>query len=524
MTRTVVIGAGVAGLATAALLAREGHDVTVLERLGVVGGRAGSLSRGGFRFDTGPSWYLMPRVFDHFFSLLGTSASEQLDLRRVDPAYAVFREPDAGASEALTVTVPSGRDAVVRLFEEREPGAGARLIRYLDSAREAAQLAERQFLYNPFTRPSSLASREVLRASPKLARMLGTSLDSMITRNFADPLLRQILGFPAVFLGTSPLAAPAMYHLMSAYDLDDAVRYPIGGFADVVEAIADLAVDAGARIVTGAEVTRIVTQERGRGRAATGVEVNGELMPADVVVSAADLHHTDSVLLGDAGRDHSDAWWASRVSGPGAVLVMLGVRGSLPQLPHHSMFFARDWDANFAAIFGEEPHVPSPASAYVCKPSATDPFVAPPGDEALFVLVPVPADPAVGRGGADSTGDPGVEAIADAAIRQVAAWARIPDLESRIAVRESVGPADFASRFHAWRGGMLGPAHVLKQSAMFRPGNASRSVRGLYFAGGSVTPGIGVPMCLISAELVLKRIRGDHCAGPLPALSARVAP
>lgn len=521
MTRTVIIGAGAGGLATAALLAREGHDVTVLERLDRVGGRAGTLEREGFRFDTGPSWYLMPRVFDHFFELLGTSTSEQLDLQTLEPAYAVFRQPDADGTPGEKVTVASGRQAVMRLFESREPGAGENVGRYLDSAQRAALLAEQRFLYNPFKRRATLVSPAVLRAAPRLTRMLTSSLDTMVTRSFADPLLRQILGFPAVFLGTSPLEAPAMYHLMSAYDLDDAVRYPMGGFWGVMTALRRLAEENGARIVTGAEVTSITTVNAGGRLRATGVVVDGERVRADVVVSAADLHHTETRLLEPGARAYDEAWWERRVSGPGAVLVMLGVRGQLPELPHHSMLFARDWEANFAAIFGDESRVPNPASAYVCRPSATDPNVAPQGHDAIFILVPVPAEVALGAGGADGGGDPAIEAVADAAIDQLAAWAEIPDLRDRIVVRETIGPQDFADDYHSWHGGMLGPAHVLRQSAMFRPGSASPRVQGLYYAGATVSPGIGVPMCLISAELVLKHLRGDHSAGPLPVPAAR---
>ncbi|MCZ0709519.1 MULTISPECIES: phytoene desaturase family protein [Microbacterium] len=523
MSRVVVIGAGVAGLATAGLLARDGHDVVVLEKNDRVGGRAGTIERDGFRFDSGPSWYLMPEVFDHYFAMMGTSTEEQLDLTLLDPGYRVFRSPESGDDP---VTVPAGREAVSALFESMEPGSAAALETYLASAHDAGSMARRYFLYNPFTRTRTLAAPEVVRALPRLFSLLGTRLQAFAARRFRHPVLRQILGYPAVFLGTDPRTAPAMYHLMSALDLDQGVLYPQGGFWRVVERLATLAQDAGARIVTGAEVTGIRTQDADGATHVTGVgwtdrDGHQHVEDADFVVSGADLHHTETALLPPTLQSYPESWWARRTSGPGGVLVMLGVRGTLPELPHHSLFFTDDWDANFDAIFGRTPGVPTPASTYVCRPSATDAGVAPDGHENLFVLIPVPADVELGHGGSDGAGSPKVEKAADAAIDMIAAWSGIPDLRERIVVRETVGPADFRDDYHSWRGGMLGPAHILSQSAMFRAQNASRRVRGLYYAGATTAPGVGVPMCLISAEIVLKRIRGDHSPGPLPEPATR---
>ncbi len=514
MRRVTVIGGGISGLATAALLAHDGWEVDLLEQRDQLGGRAGSWEHDGFRFDTGPSWYLMPEVFDHFFRLLGTSADEQLDLVRLDPGYRVFFE-----GETEPIDVQSSREENVALFESIEPGAGRRLEEYLDSASDATTMAVDHFLYTSFDRPTNLLHPQILRRIPRLAELLGRSLESFVARRFRDRRLRQILGYPAVFLGSSPGRTPSMYHLMSSMDLEDGVLYPQGGFTTLIDAIADLARARGVRIRTGATVTRIDTESRAGGRArVTGVTFRTadgtEQIAADVVVGASDLHHLETRLLPPHLQTYPASYWERRDPGPGAVLAYLGVEGRVPELEHHSLFFTRDWDRNFADVLGRPGRVPDPASAYVCRPSATDPSVAPDGDENLFILVPVPADVTLGSGGVDGTGDPEVEAVADAAIAQIADWAGVPDLAERITVRRTVGPADFARDLNAWSGGVLGPAHTLRQSAFLRGRNVSSKVDGLMYAGSSTIPGIGLPMCLISAELVLKRLRGDRTAGP----------
>lgn len=508
MTRVAVIGGGIAGLATAALLADEGHDVTLFEARDDLGGRAGSWQSGGFRWDTGPSWYLMPEVFEHFFRLLGTTASDELDLVPLQPAYRVYTE---NAVEPLDIV--SGRAAATALFESIEPGAGRALDAYLDSAGEAYELAVSRFLYDPYATTKGLRDPAILRRLHRLAPLLARTLASHIDKRFSDPRLRQVLGYPAVFLGGSPYGVPSLYHLMSHLDLSQGVLYPLGGFTALIHAVERLARDRGVTIEVGTEVNAITTS----GRTATGVALrDGRQFAADVVVSTADLHHTETALLPSALQTYPKSWWTRRQPSPGALLLLLGVRGGLPQLAHHTLLFADNWGDGFDDIFGATPRVPDPASLYVCRPSATDPSVAPPHHENLFVLVPVPADTSLGHGGIDGGGDDRVEAAADRVIAQIAAWCGIPDLAERIVVRRTVAPADFTRDFHAWRGNALGLAHTLRQSAMFRPRNASRKVTGLFYAGGSTLPGIGLPMCLISAELVVKRLRGDVSARPLP--------
>ncbi|MCD7101046.1 phytoene desaturase family protein [Pseudoclavibacter sp. 13-3] len=527
--RAVVIGGGIAGLASAALLARDGHTVTLLEGQDAIGGRAGTWQHEGFRFDTGPSWYLMPEVFDHFFTLFGTSAAEQLDLTTLDPGYRVFFEPSTPGQAASRLDIARSRSANQAAFEAVETGAGEALGRYLDSSAMTYRSAKKHFLYTSWQRLTPLLRPGVLRDIRRLPGLMTQTLEAFVGARFADRRLRQVLGYPAVFLGTSPERTPALYHLMSHLDLDDGVRYPQGGFTAVIAAIERVAREAGVTIVTDRRAISIDTRggrrqgsgfarrRRAQATGVTTVDHTGRRRRhlAEIVVSAADLHHTETELLPSHLRTYPSSWWQRRDPGPGAVLAMLGVRGGLPQLEHHSLFFTADWKTNFDTIFADRCGVPDPASCYVCRPSATDASVAPNGCENLFVLIPVAADTRIGAGGVDGAGAPAVEAAVDRAIAQISEWADIPDLAERIVVRRTVAPADFARDLNAWQGGALGPAHTLRQSALLRARNASRKVAGLYYAGTSSIPGVGLPMCLISAEIMLKRVRGDTSLGPL---------
>ena len=513
----IVIGAGVAGLATATLLAREGYQVTIIERLDSVGGRAGDLrvdSAPGFRWDTGPSWYLMPEAFEHFFELCGTTAEQELDLVRLDPGYRIFPQGRE------VVDVPTGIEPVADLFESFEPGAGQRLRDYLRQAEDSYDIAVERFLYTTFSEPTALLHRDIRQRAGQLARLLTTSLDSWVSRQFSHPVLRQILSYPAVFLSSRPTKTPALYHLMSHTDLVQGVAYPRGGFHAVIAAVHRLATQHGVRVECNTEVTAITYRDS----VATGVQVRDadgtvRTLASDIVVSAGDLHHTETQLLPEHLRSYSHSYFARRDPGIGTVLVMLGVQGRLPQLRHHNLFFSEDWTPDFDAVFsGPHPSRPlgSSQSIYVSMPSATDETVAPPDHENLFILVPVPAEHTLGHGSAyHSQPSAAVEAIADAAVSQIASWAEIPDLAERIVVRRTLGPADFSERYCAWRGGAIGPAHTLRQSAFLRGKNTSSTLSGLYYAGATTVPGVGVPMCLISAENVIKRLRGDRSPGPL---------
>jgi phytoene desaturase len=225
---------------------------------------------------------------------------------------------------------------------------------------------------------------------------------------------------------------------------------------------------------------------------------DGKVFQADYVVSNADIHHTETTMLPEKVRTFPESYWNDKEPGVSALLMYLGIRGELPQLEHHNLLFVDTWQQNFTAIYDDKTF-PKPASMYVCNPSKSD-TVAPDGHENLFVLVPLPAG--VLPTDAEQT------ALADDYLRQLAAAIDVPDLGERVVYRKLFGPNDFITRFHSYQASALGSSHILRQSAFFRTPNRSKHVSNLFYVGGNTVPGIGLPMCLIGAELVFERITG----------------
>lgn len=509
MSRVAVLGGGISGLASAALLAADGHEVTLFEQAAQLGGRAGSWERDGFRFDTGPSWYLMPEVFEHCFRLLGTSAAAELDLVRLDPAYRLF------ADGAAPLDVHSDRERSLALFESVEPGAGAALARHLDSAARTARIANDRFLYTDFSHPKAFLPGGELRELPRLATLLGTSLRSMVEASFSDRRLRQILQYPAVFLGGSPDIAPALFHLMSSFDLAEGVLYPRGGFTTVIEAFARLAREAGARLHTGARVHRILVD----GGAVRGVVVAREGLVReerfDRVVSTVDMHHSDTALLPGAARERPLRHWRRANPGTGAVLAMLGVRGRLPGSSITTSSSRRTGMRTSTRSSAMRPGCRIP------RPSTPAPPVGP----------MIPSRRRVTRTCSCSSPCRPTPRSAPGRRRRrrVRGRARRRPRDRRArGARGRPRPrrADRRAAHHRARGLRPRPAllarlgagpgaHHAAERVPARPHPLADHAR-LFYAGATTLPGIGLPMCLISAELVLKAFRGDRTTGPLP--------
>jgi phytoene desaturase len=505
----IIVGGGIAGLATASLLAKAGMKVQLFEAREKVGGRAYIWEKDGFTFDMGPSWYLMPDAFDQFFKLMGTTAAQELDLVRLDPAYKTYFE---GQKEPMVMHESLAKNLAE--FEAVEPGSAKMVQKYLDSAEETYNLANKHFLYTNFQNAKSFTHPDVVKKAGTFVKHLLTSLYNFSAKHVKDERLRKVLNFPAVFLGASPYQTPSMYHLMTHIDMNVGVFYPQGGLYKIIEAIEAIAKKHGVQIHTNSPVSKIEVNADGHVK---GVRVGDALYEADVVVANADLHFVETKLLEPKYQTLPQKYWDKKVPGPSALLMYLGVKGRVDNLDHHTLLYTDNWSKNFAQVFKKadgKSKVANPASLYICAPSKTDPSVAPEGYENLFVLVPAAADPSIGRGGIDRAGDPEFEAEADRVIEQIAKWCDIPDLADRIVVRRTMGPANFVEELNAWSGTALGMAHTLRQSAFFRPKNQSKKVKGLYYAGHHSIPGIGLPMCLIGAELVYKLMIDDKSSGP----------
>jgi phytoene desaturase len=487
-----VVGGGFGGLSAAAYLAAAGADVRVIERHDRVGGHAGVIERDGFRFDTGPSWYLMPDVFERFFGHFDREPGDYYGLERLDPQYRVFW------TDGDRVTVRPGRQNIHEIFESYEDGAGDALAEYLDDAERNYELAMNRVIYAGRDSLREYVDTDLLPLAPRY-RLFG-NMDDYVSRYVEHPKLRQLLEYTLVFLGGAPHNTPALYSVMSHVDLNQNVFYPEGGIAGVVDAVADVAREQGAEIETGVEVEGI-TGSAGNFSLATDA---GDRR-ADVVVSNANPAYVERELLESSARNHDPDYWESQTYAPSALLLYLGVEGDVDPLAHHSLVLPTDWDPHFEQIF-DDPAWPDDPAYYLSVTSKTDDTVAPDGHHAVVVLVPIAP-------GLDDSPEQRAE-YREFVLEDLADRTGV-DLRDRIVVEESACVNDFTTRFGDPDGTALGLAHTLRQTGPLRPDRRGGTT-GLYYAGAYTRPGVGMPMCLISGEHTARAIVED---APVPGAS-----
>jgi phytoene desaturase len=480
----VVVGAGLGGLAAAAHLLGDGHDVTIVERGDRPGGRAGVVERDGFRLDNGPAVLTMPDLLAEAFAASGAELSDHLDLRPVDPMYrAVF-------ADGSVLHVRHGRPAMAEeLRGFAGPDAAASFERFADWVTELYRVEMPNFIDAQFDSSLDLVRR--WRAASGLLRLGGfRRLSRRLASFFDDERLQRVFGFQSLYAGVAPYEALALYAVITYMDSIAGVFAPVGGMHAMCTALADAVAKGGATIRYESPVTRILRDASG---GAIGVEVAGdEQVTGDAVVCNADLPVAYRTLLDGVG--------APRVArrgrySPSCLLLVAGVRGGPPPgAAHHNIHFGSQWDESFRAL-ADGDLMPDP-SILVTLHSLDDPSLAPSGCSTLYALEPVPN--LDGRVDWSRRRDAAVDRLR----RQVAAAGYPTD----VVTDEVYDPRDWEA-MGMERGTPFALAHTFRQTGPFRPRNVDRRVPGLVFVGSSTVPGVGVPMVLVSGKLAAARVR-----------------
>ena len=500
--RVVVVGAGLSGLAAACHLVAAGHDVTVLEREAEVGGRAGVLRLDGFRFDTGPVVMTMPELLHEPLRALGADPERLVPMRRLDPAYrAVYAD---GSELHVRADMGALREEVRRLSGERD---AAGFDRFLDWLEELHDVEFDTFIDHNYGSPLDLVRAP--RAAARLLRLGGLgALGPKIASFFDDDRLHRVFGFQSLYAGVAPGSARAVFAVITYMDTVRGVFHPEGGMHAVPRGLAEALVGAGVPVHLGVEVSEVL--RRGDGAVAGVATADGARLAADAVVCTLDLPVAyDRLLPGvPAPRVVRSGDYS-----PSAVVWHVGASGTPGEhVRHHNIHFGREWDGAFEALIDRGELMPDP-SRLVTVPTVSDATAAPEGASALYVLEPVPH--------LGSRLDWAQEA--GPMRERLHRFLEEGGYPSDVVAERLVTPEDWAAQgMHL--GTPFALAHTFTQSGPFRPANIDRRVPGLVFAGSGTTPGVGIPMVLVSGKLAAQRVQeyAGH-ARPAPRPPAVVA-
>ena len=497
-----IIGSGFGGLSAACYLAQAGHKVTVYEKNEQLGGRASVKRADWFTRDMGPSRYLMPDLFEEFFSDFGKDISDYLSLTKLDPSYKVYFKDDL---KHPMIDVSSDIEKNRETFESLEPGSTDTLHTYLQSAKIQYDIGINWFVKKNYNSIFDFINLETLINAFKLK--ITTNIGKYVKRYFASDYMQKIMQYPMIFLWSPLYQTPAMYNLMTYVDFGMWVWYPQWGMWSLVQALVQLGTELWVEYRTDSEVTKIHTTPveykwrtlwKNKTSKVTALELqSGEIVQVDHIVSNADMHWTETQLLDTADQTYDEAYRDKHVLAPSGFCIYLGLDRKVDWLDHHTLIFNQDREKSNKEIFGSAEY-PSDPSYYICCPSKSDPNVAPEWSENLFVLVPFPSRVTMD--------DDAKQAYADKILTDAE---RIlgQDLRSHIVYQEIFWPDEFTSRYHAYGGNALsGWAHLFRQTAIFRPTNVSKKVEWLFYAWGYTNPGIWVPICIISGKLASERV------------------
>ncbi len=478
--KVIVIGSGFSSLSASCYLAKAGFEVTVYEKNDTLGGRARQFKKDGFTFDIGPSWYWMPDIFDKFFADFSKQTSDYYQLDKLDPAYKIFFDDD-------TITIEDTLDKICVEFERIEKGSSKHLRKFIASAQENYSIAIDKVVLRPGISPFELITKETVFKVDQFFKTISTE----VRRKFKNPKLVSTLEFPVLFLGAKPSNTPSFYNFMNFADFGLGTWHPKGGMYEIIKAMQALAKELGVKFQTNAPIEKIVV-EKGK---AIGVMVNDLLEKANVVLSGADYHHSET-LLDQQYRQYTEAYWSKKTFAPSSLLFYVGFNKRLNNIEHHNLFFDTDFEQHAEEIY-DTPKWPSSPLFYANFPSVTDASMSPDGCETGFFLIPIAP-------GLEDTPELRNQYF-DLIMTRFQLRTR-QEIENNVIFKESFCVNDFIEKYNSYKGNAYGMANTLLQTAFLRPKLKSKKVKNLFFTGQLTVPGPGVPPALISGKLVSELI------------------
>ncbi|MDL5056956.1 phytoene desaturase family protein [Geitlerinema calcuttense] len=475
--KCVIVGGGLAGLAAAIRLAHAGMRVVLMEKNATVGGKAGTFSKDGFTWDTGPSLVTMPEILRDLFESVGRKMEDGLTLKKITPVCRYFWD-----------------DGTV-IDEDKEFFRRPEVRRFMNYAEKIYELSGEAFLKHPperfhqaFLNPRNL---RLLHHLPKVMTL--KSVDQMVRKYFSDPHLRQLFNRFATYNGSDPYRAPATFNIIPYVEEKFGAWYPEGGIVEIPRALEKLARELGVEIRLDCPVTGINFQ--GVKYVADGKTLFEE---ADIILCNADLIHAhDKLLYSQESRRESEKMANKELSCSGYIL-FLGVNRRYDQLSHHNIFFSKDYAREFRHIF-KRFKLPEDMTIYISVTSRTDARFAPPGCDNYFVLINSPTT--------HMTRDENYfqNLYPKMVIRRLEEMG-LDGLEKHIVSQTVFTAYDFAERDNATGGALYGHASNTPLTALLRPPIRSKAQDNLYFVGGTTHPGGGIPLVLLSAKMAVEMI------------------
>lgn len=476
-----VIGSGVAGLATALRLSAKGFQVHVFEKNSYPGGKLSQIELGRYRFDAGPSLFTMPQYLEDTFTSVGLKLSDYFSYIKHPTACHYFWD------DGTFLPASGTADEFASKVEELLHVPKHRILQYLQNARFTYEKTGRIFLEKSLHKWGTWLTADTLKAIAFIPKYnLTTSLHKVNEKWLSHPKLVQLFDRFATYNGSNPYQTPGIMHIIPHFEHNVGTFFPIGGMHAITRALYEAALDLGILFHFSTKVEKI----HWSGDVVTGVEANGEFKPFDIVVSNMDVVPTYKYLLADAPQPEKILSYPRSSS---ALIFYWGVKYQFPELDMHNIFFSNDYRAEFEHIFHKKTIYHDP-TVYINITSRWNPGDAPDGCDNWFVMVNVPGN--TGQDW-DTLQRQTKKNILNKLSRRLGA-----DVESLIEAETTLDPRSIESKTYSYQGSLYGASSNDMYSAFARHPNFSRKIRNLYFCGGSVHPGGGIPLCLLSARIV----------------------